>query len=90
MEKLAVVGTVRARKAGAGVGGYSVDVGLRADVVLAGEVLQVPVSASARLPEDGQLHLDISANGDLIGPVDLAVAAPQAPRCTGSSSRWRS
>jgi hypothetical protein len=76
MEKLAVNGTVRARKAGAGVGGYSVYVGLRAEVVLGDEVLQVPVSASARLPEDGQLHLDVSADGKLIGPVDLAVAAP--------------
>jgi hypothetical protein len=77
VEQIAVDGTVRARKSGAKVTGYNVQLNLRAEVTIgSGEVFRVPVSASARLPDDGQLHLDVSVDGHLIGPADLAITAP--------------
>ncbi|MEU5941137.1 hypothetical protein ABZ807_18530 [Micromonospora sp. NPDC047548] len=49
---------------------------LNAEVRLGDEVLRFPASASARLPEDGTLHLEVTTDGIPKGPVDISIAAP--------------
>jgi hypothetical protein len=74
--ELVIVGTIRPRKSGAPVAGYSVVASLHAEVTLGEDVLTVPVSASTRLPADGALRLEVDPDGTPVGPVDLSVAAP--------------
>ncbi|MGH3693624.1 MAG: hypothetical protein ACRDRX_06445 [Pseudonocardiaceae bacterium] len=78
-EKLVVEGTVRPRRSGASIAGYTVSVSLHAEIAVGDEVLRVPVFASERLPEDGTLGLRIDATGSPVGPVDMSIAAPAGP-----------
>src|SRR4051794_11949201 len=75
-DPLVAEGTVRARRAGASVAGYVLDVRLRADVPVGADHLFVPLPGPARLSDDGSFRMVLDAPGSPVGPAELTVSSP--------------